>query len=94
MNFGKAFPPSLDGVTEEEYTEGRPKSSPDGDLFYALFVCSPAAGRAAKSVRKALLGKAAETDVHAAGFGSKIGGLRPSDTSQFFSTVWSILFLS
>ena len=63
---------------------GRPKSSPDGDLFCrgALFACSPAARRAAKSVRKALLRKAAETDVHAAVFGMKIGGLRPSDTSQ------------
>ena len=31
-----------------------------------------------------MLRKAAETDVHAAGFGIKIGGLRPSDTSQGF----------
>ena len=36
------------------------------------------ARRAAKSVRKALLRKAAETDVHAAGFGSKISGLFPA----------------
>ena len=50
----------------------------------ALFACSPAARRAAKSVRKALLCKAAETDVHAAGFGMKIGGLRPSDASHGF----------
>ena len=50
----------------------------------ALFAYSPAARRAAKSVRKALLRKAAETDVHAAGFGPKIGGLRPSDASQGF----------
>ena len=50
----------------------------------ALFAYSPAARRAAKSVRKALLRKTAETDVHAAGFGTKIGGLRPSDTSQGF----------
>ena len=50
----------------------------------ALFAYSPAARRAAKSVRKALLRKAAETDVHAAGFGTKIGGLRPSDASQGF----------
>ena len=65
---------------------GRQKSSPDGGLFCreAHFACSLAARRAAKSVRKALLRKAAETDVHAAGFGSKIGGLRPSDTSQEF----------
>ena len=28
--------------------------------------------------------KAAETDVHAEGFGTKIGGLRPSDASQGF----------
>ena len=50
----------------------------------ALFAYSPAARRAAKSVRKALLRKTAETDVHAAGFGTKIGGLRPSDASQGF----------
>ena len=31
-----------------------------------------------------MLRKAAETDVHAAGFGTKIGGLRPSDASQGF----------
>ena len=54
---------------------GRQKSSPDGDLFWreALFAYSPAARRAAKSVRKALLRKAAET-----------GWLRPSDASQEF----------
>ena len=65
---------------------GRPKSSPDGDLFYreALFACSPAVRRAAKSVWKALPSKAAEADIHAAGFGSKIRGQRPSDTSQGF----------
>ena len=35
-----------------------------------------------------MLRKAAETDVHAAGFGTKIGGLRPSDASQgFFDTL-------
>ena len=57
---------------------GRQKSSPNGELFCreALFAYSPAARRAAKSVRKALLRKAAETDVHAAGFGKIIGGLR------------------
>ncbi len=59
----------------EEACADRPKSSPDGDLFCreALFACSPAARRAAKSVRKALLRKAAE-----------IGWLRPSDASQEF----------
>ena len=63
---------------------GRQKSSPDGDLFCreALFAYSSAARRAAKSVRKALLRKAAETDVHAVGFGMIIGGLQPSATSQ------------
>ena len=60
------------------------KSSPNGELFCreAHFACSPAARRAVKSVRKALLRKAAETGVHAAGFGMKIGGLRPSDASR------------
>ena len=47
----------------------------------ARFACSPAAGRAAKRVRKALLSRAAEPDVHAAGFGMKIRRPRPSDTS-------------
>ena len=50
----------------------------------ALFACSPAARRAAKSVRKALLCRAAETDVHAAGFSMKIGEPRPSDTTRIF----------
>ena len=54
-------------------------------IFSAEKRSSPAR-RAAKSVRKALLRKAAETDVHAAGFAMKIGGLRPSDASQGFST--------
>ena len=31
-----------------------------------------------------MLRKAAETDVHAAGFGTKIGGPQPSDASQGF----------
>ena len=73
---------------------GRQKSSPNGELFCreALFAYSPAARRAAKSVRKALLRKAAETDVHAAGFGTKIGGLRPSDASQgFFDSLKSTM---
>ncbi len=39
-----------------------------------------------------MLRKAAETDLHAAGFGMKIEGLRPSDTSQgFFDTLDSPL---
>ena len=53
----------------------------------ALFACSPSAGQAAKHIREALLRKAAETDVRAAGFGIKIGGLRPSDTTQFLDSL-------
>ena len=38
--------------------------------------------------------KAAETDVHAADFGMKIGGLRPSDTSQgFFDSLTGCVLL-
>ena len=48
--------------------------------FLTLFAARRAAGEQAKSI--ALLRKATETDVHAAGFGIKIGGLRPSDASQ------------
>jgi len=42
------------------------------------------ARRAANGVRKALLRKAAEPTAHVAGFGTRIRGLRPSDTSQGF----------
>jgi len=43
-----------------------------------------AASGTANGVRKALLRKAAEPTAHVAGFGTRVRGLRPSDTSQGF----------
>ncbi len=63
-------------------TEGVYAASLGGKISVTLFAARRAAGEQAKSL--ALLRKAAETDVHAAGFGTKIGGLRPSDASQGF----------
>ena len=56
-------------------------------ICIAPFAYEPTARRAANSDRNPLLRKGSETTVHAAGFGSTIGGLRPSDTSEAFSTV-------
>ncbi|MBR5546649.1 MAG: hypothetical protein IKU70_06680, partial [Clostridia bacterium] len=41
------------------------------------------ARRAANGVRKALLRKASEADAHVVSFGTRVGGLRPSDSSQW-----------
>ncbi|MBR5546725.1 MAG: hypothetical protein IKU70_07065, partial [Clostridia bacterium] len=41
------------------------------------------ARRAANGVRKALLRKASEADAHVVSFGTRVGGLRPSDASQW-----------
>jgi len=43
-----------------------------------------AASGTANGVRKALLRKAAEPTAHVAEFGTRVRGLRPSDTSQGF----------
>jgi len=40
------------------------------------------ARRAANGVRKALLRKASEPTAHVAGFGTRVEGLRPSDTTH------------
>ena len=56
-------------------------------IFCAVKRSLPAICGSPGGKERALLRKAAETNVHAAGFGIKIGGIRPSDTSQVFSTV-------
>ena len=53
-------------------TEGVYAASLGGKVSVTLFAARRAAGEQAKSI--ALLRKAAETDVHAAGFETKIGG--------------------
>jgi len=64
----------------------RQKSSPAAifSAEIAPFAYSPMARRAANGVRKALLRKATEPTAHVAGLGTRIGGLRPSNTSLGF----------
>ena len=68
----------------------RPAKSRSDVAFFCReirFAYSPATGRAAKRVRKALLRKNSEPDVHAARFGIKTGGTQPSDTTRGFASL-------
>ena len=60
---------------------GRRKSSPAA-IFSdeTFFPC--AFGTAGEECKETLLRKASEADAHVVSFGLKVGGLRPSDTSQ------------
>jgi len=59
----------------------RRKSSPMA-IFSAETVFPCARGAAGENGKETLLGKASEADAHVVSFGTRVGGLRPSDTSH------------
>jgi len=60
---------------------GRRKSSPAA-IFSAETVFPCAKGAAGENGKETLLRKASEADAHVVSFGTRVGGLRPSDTSH------------
>jgi len=59
----------------------RRKSSPEA-IFFAETVFPCAKGAAGENGKETLLCKASEADAHVVSFGTRVGGLRPSDTSH------------
>ena len=73
--------PRQTGSDERITASGRRKSSPAA-IFSDETVFPCAKGAAGENGKETLLRKASEADAHVVSFGTRVGGLRPSDTSH------------